>query len=198
DSCRPYEFPPRGWRKPPGYNHTLKLINGSPECVRECQPGYNKTYEEDKYYGRTGYYIPQWVPAIQREIMKRGPVTSGYTIYADFLHYRRGIYRRIAGRTIGGHAVKIVGWGKEGHIPYWIVANREQDLGNRLGRERMKTALIVSVFATLVASGIAGRHGGRKHHDGPLLPPYLKNVTVDARRDYLRIVFNDTLTIVKP
>ncbi|PIO62796.1 hypothetical protein TELCIR_15632, partial [Teladorsagia circumcincta] len=62
---------------------------------------------------------------------------------------------------------------------------------------RMKTALIVFVFATLVASGIARRHGGHKHHHGPPLPPYLKNVTVDARRDYLRIVFNDTLTIAK-
>ncbi|PIO62795.1 papain family cysteine protease, partial [Teladorsagia circumcincta] len=73
--------------------------------------------------GKTGYYLPRSVQAIQREIMKRGPVTAGYTIYADFLHYRRGIYKRIAGKTIGGHSVKIVGWGKERHIPYWIVAN---------------------------------------------------------------------------
>ncbi|PIO59102.1 hypothetical protein TELCIR_19447 [Teladorsagia circumcincta] len=61
----------------------------------------------------------------------------------------------------------------------------------------MKTALIVFVFATVVASGIARRHGGHGHHHRPPLPPYLKNVSVEARRDYLRIIFNDTLTVAE-
>ncbi|PIO53624.1 hypothetical protein TELCIR_25035, partial [Teladorsagia circumcincta] len=37
--------------------------------------------------------------------------------------YTTSVLQRIAGKTIGGHSVKIVGWGKERHIPYWIVAN---------------------------------------------------------------------------
>ncbi|WP_411023184.1 C1 family peptidase, partial [Salmonella sp. s51228] len=27
------------------------------------------------------------------------------------------------GRELGGHAVKILGWGVEGGTPYWLVAN---------------------------------------------------------------------------
>ncbi|PIO63013.1 hypothetical protein TELCIR_15407, partial [Teladorsagia circumcincta] len=61
----------------------------------------------------------------------------------------------------------------------------------------MKTALIVFAFTAVVASGIARRHGGRGHHHGPPLPPYLKNVSAEARRDYFRIIFNDTLTIAE-
>ncbi|KAK6024140.1 papain family cysteine protease, partial [Ostertagia ostertagi] len=31
--------------------------------------------------------------AIQREIMKNGPVVATYTVYQDFVHYKRGIYK---------------------------------------------------------------------------------------------------------
>ncbi|PIO55634.1 hypothetical protein TELCIR_22978, partial [Teladorsagia circumcincta] len=65
------------------------------------------------------------------------------------------------------------------------------------GESRMKTALIVFVFAAVVASGIARRHGGRGHHHGPPLPPYLESVSAGARRDYFKIVSNDTLTVAQ-
>ncbi|KHJ99374.1 hypothetical protein OESDEN_00612, partial [Oesophagostomum dentatum] len=28
-----------------------------------------------------------------------------------------------AGKQEGGHAVKIIGWGKENGVPYWLIAN---------------------------------------------------------------------------
>lgn len=39
------------------------------------------------------------------------------------MSYRSGIYVHTSGSLEGGHAVKIVGWGSEGGVDYWIVAN---------------------------------------------------------------------------
>ena len=48
---------------------------------------------------------------------------TGFTVYADFMSYSGGIYEHVTGGVRGGHAVKIVGWGVEGGINYWICAN---------------------------------------------------------------------------
>jgi cathepsin B len=41
------------------------------------------------------------------------------------MSYNGGIYRRSSDNLLGGHAVKIVGWGKDESdgTEYWIVAN---------------------------------------------------------------------------
>jgi cathepsin B len=40
------------------------------------------------------------------------------------MSYRGGVYRRKSSNLLGGHAVKIVGWGKDTDgTEYWIVAN---------------------------------------------------------------------------
>ncbi|PIO68319.1 papain family cysteine protease, partial [Teladorsagia circumcincta] len=127
DCCRPYEIPPCGWHKgEPHYDCRALYKGGTPACKRECQPGYSKNYTMDKYYGKNGYYLPN-VKTIQREIMRNGPVVAVYTVYQDFYHYTKGIYKHTAGQQTGGHAVKIIGWGEEKtgnkSIPYWIIAN---------------------------------------------------------------------------
>ena len=44
-------------------------------------------------------------------------------IYNDFLSYKTGIYKHTTGSLLGGHAVKIVGWGVNNGLSYWICAN---------------------------------------------------------------------------
>lgn len=44
---------------------------------------------------------------------------TGFTVYEDFMSYKDGVYKHKTGNALGGHAVKIVGWGDG----YWIVAN---------------------------------------------------------------------------
>ncbi|KAK5973481.1 Cathepsin B [Trichostrongylus colubriformis] len=34
-----------------------------------------------------------------------------------------GLSPHTAGPQVGGHAVKVIGWGKEGDVPYWLIAN---------------------------------------------------------------------------
>ena len=53
--------------------------------------------------------------------MTHGPVETGFLVYENFRDYKSGVYSKGTnpGKELGGHAVKIVGWGK-GH---WIAAN---------------------------------------------------------------------------
>ncbi|KHJ93512.1 papain family cysteine protease [Oesophagostomum dentatum] len=69
------------------------------------------------------YPLLSSVEDIQREIMLYGPVQASFTVYADFSTYKGGIYVHTAGARRGGHAIKIIGWGVEKGIPYWLVSN---------------------------------------------------------------------------
>jgi cathepsin B len=63
--------------------------------------------------------------------MTHGPVEAAFTVYADFLTYKSGVYQHTSGSALGGHAIKIVGWGVENNAPYWSVANSwNEDWGN--------------------------------------------------------------------
>lgn len=67
--------------------------------------------------------LPNNAEKIQQEIMLRGPVTAAFSVYSDFEQYAGGIYHHVSGDMLGGHAVKITGWGEEGGVKYWKVAN---------------------------------------------------------------------------
>ena len=68
---------------------------------------------------------------LQREILAHGPVQVGFYVYADFMAYHSGVYRRSssATRPVGGHAVRIIGWGEavdpkaNATAKYWLCAN---------------------------------------------------------------------------
>lgn len=34
-----------------------------------------------------------------------------------------GVYQHVSGSALGGHAIKILGWGEEKSVPYWLAAN---------------------------------------------------------------------------
>jgi len=63
------------------------------------------------------------VTQIQTEIMKNGPVEADFTVYADFPSYKSGVYQKHSDQVLGGHAIRILGWGTEAGVPYWLVAN---------------------------------------------------------------------------
>jgi cathepsin B len=68
---------------------------------------------------------------IQTEIMTHGPVEVDFTVYQDFLSYKSGVYKHTWGQELGGHAVKMLGWGVDAGTPYWIIANSwNEDWGN--------------------------------------------------------------------
>lgn len=95
----------------------------TPACKKSCASGYEKSYSDDKWHVSSAYSVPSNVQKIQTEIMTKGPVEVAFTVYSDFLTYKTGVYQHKSGSALGGHAVKMVGWGVENGTPYWTVAN---------------------------------------------------------------------------
>ncbi|KAF5296019.1 hypothetical protein FQR65_LT10322 [Abscondita terminalis] len=120
--CRPYEIAPcehhvNGTRPP------CDDSGSTPKCVQSCEKSYSVPYKTDKHYGKKSYSVSSNVRAIQSEIMKNGPVEGAFTVYEDFVQYKSGVYKHVAGGVLGGHAIRILGWGVENSMPYWLVAN---------------------------------------------------------------------------
>lgn len=116
-------------------NGTLPPCQGeqpTPRCKKQCEAGYNNTYANDKQFGKSAYSIADDETQIMTEIMTNGPVEAAFTVYADFLSYKSGVYQHTAGEELGGHAIKILGWGIEDSTKYWLVANSwNQDWGDK-------------------------------------------------------------------
>jgi len=58
-----------------------------------------------------------------QELMTNGPLSCAFSVYADFEAYKGGIYQHKTGQFLGGHAVKMMGWGEENGVKYWLIAN---------------------------------------------------------------------------
>ena len=46
-----------------------------------------------------------------------------FAVYEDFFNYESGIYEYVSGDFVGGHSVKVIGWGQLNGVNYWIAAN---------------------------------------------------------------------------
>merc|ERR1711892_447481 len=96
----------------------------TPKCEKKCIPEYaTKTYIADKAFGQRGYAVHSKPSAIQTEIMTYGPVEAAFQVYSDFPTYKSGVYKHTSGSLLGGHATKIIGWGSEDNMDYWLVNN---------------------------------------------------------------------------
>ncbi|EYB81603.1 hypothetical protein Y032_0378g287 [Ancylostoma ceylanicum] len=122
--CKPYAFHPCG-------RHANQKYYGecpdegwkTPKCRKICQLRYRKSYEDDKIYGIRAYQLPNNERSIRKEIMNNGPVVASFRVYSDFKFYTGGIYIHTGGYERGGHAVKVIGWGRENGTDYWLIAN---------------------------------------------------------------------------
>ena len=50
-------------------------------------------------------------------------MTAAFTVYEDFLTYKSGVYQHQTGSALGGHAIKMIGWGTEDGEDYWLCVN---------------------------------------------------------------------------
>jgi len=57
------------------------------------------------------------------DISTNGPIEAGFTVYEDFLTYQTGVYHHVTGSALGGHAIKILGYGTDSGVDYWLCAN---------------------------------------------------------------------------
>jgi len=90
----------------------------SGKCPAACADGSAPTFIKAKNV-RT-FATPS---DAQADILTNGPIETGFTVYSDFMTYSSGIYKHTTGGILGGHAIKVVGWGSENGVDYWIAAN---------------------------------------------------------------------------
>lgn len=95
----------------------------TPKCTSTCSDaGYGVAYAKDKHLASDSYSI-KGVTNIQKEIMTKGTVSVALTVYEDFEAYTSGVYQHVTGKNLGGHAIKMIGWGVDNGTPYWICTN---------------------------------------------------------------------------
>jgi len=95
----------------------------TPSCESQCVSQYTTGYSDDKHFATSAYGVSSDPTAIQTEIYKNGPVEAAFDVYEDFLSYKTGVYQHTTGSLLGGHAIKVMGWGVEDGTPYWLIAN---------------------------------------------------------------------------
>jgi len=126
DSCKPYSMascahhvaPPAGMvacDTLPDYK--------TPQCTSTCSDNaYGTAYTSDKKKAKTSYSV-KGVENMQLELMEKGTLSVSLTVYEDFEAYSTGVYQHKTGKSLGGHAIKMVGWGEENGVKYWTCIN---------------------------------------------------------------------------
>jgi cathepsin B len=140
-TCKPYAFPKCAHHvespdlQPCSANEEYE----TPQCEHRCSNSKYKTgYSQDKHRSVRAYSVSPDEKSIKLEIMKNGPVSAAFQVYEDFLAYTGGIYHHVTGQAVGGHAVKLIGWGEEGGQKYWLLLNSWNPTWGEGGAFRMR------------------------------------------------------------
>jgi len=113
--CYPYTIP----TCPPAQQPCLNFV-ATPPCLSSCN-STGATWTPMVF--NSSYAVESSVEAIQTEIMTNGPVEACFDVYQDFLTYKSGVYQYQTGSLLGGHCIKMIGWGVENGTPYWLCNN---------------------------------------------------------------------------
>jgi cathepsin B len=124
-SCKPYSMkscahhvtPPTGM-----VSCTEVESYDTPHCSSTCESGYSTPYSKDKIVAKSSYSV-KGVENMQLELMEKGTLSVALTVYEDFEAYSTGVYQHKTGKSLGGHAIKLIGWGVENGTPYWLCTN---------------------------------------------------------------------------
>lgn len=140
-TCKPYPFQSCAHHvtPPPGMVgcDTLSEFK-TPKCTATCsETKYGVEYSKDKYYAKTSYSV-KGVANMQQELMTKGTLSVAMTVYEDFEAYAGGVYKHVTGKNLGGHAIKMIGWGvDENGTPYWTCMNSWNDSWGEKGTFRI-------------------------------------------------------------
>jgi len=123
EGCWPYPFPSCDHHMPGSNNPCPSHEYSNKACANACSASWSgPVWSSDLHKGKQVYSL-SGESDIQKEIYQNGPVEAAFTVYEDFVAYKSGVYRHTTGASVGGHAVKILGWGIENGDKYWLVAN---------------------------------------------------------------------------
>lgn len=139
----------------------------SARCTKKCDssakfPHTDYNTDAYTYSGLIGTYPD--VNSIKEAIYTAGPVEAAFTVYSDFENYVSGIYHATTTEQKGGHAIRIVGWGSEGGVDYWKVANSWNPYWGEKGYFRIRLGNDECGIEDQVTAD-DGKGKWSKHHD---------------------------------
>eukprot|EP01017_Pseudomicrothorax_dubius_P016294 TRINITY_DN1849_c0_g1_i4.p1 TRINITY_DN1849_c0_g1~~TRINITY_DN1849_c0_g1_i4.p1 ORF type:complete len:282 (+),score=59.00 TRINITY_DN1849_c0_g1_i4:61-846(+) len=107
---------------------------GDIECEEKCPPS-----KDDRRVKVRRIRTFKSSDDAKREIMQYGPLEAAVEVYSEFLAYSQGIYKpSVSYYYLGGHSVRIIGWGEENGLKYWIIANNWGDQWGEKGYGRIE------------------------------------------------------------
>lgn len=122
-TCQPYKFKPCDHHVEGRYGPCGDIEYETPTCSHQCIPEYKRKFQDDLWYSESSYAVESNEEAIKTEIYKNGSVGGAFTVYEDFPNYKSGVYQHVTGQELGGHAIKVIGWGGENGVKYWLCVN---------------------------------------------------------------------------
>jgi cathepsin B len=123
DTCEPYTLPECAHHVTnASYTPCPTTEYHTPKCTSACSNTYSKSWSADKHYASASSSL-RGVNAIMTDLAAHGSVSAAFTVYNDFLSYKSGVYVHKTGSALGGHAIKIIGYGTESGQDYWMCNN---------------------------------------------------------------------------
>lgn len=130
DTCLPYTFQSCAHHVEPseGLVPCEDISSYStPKCASTCsETAYGVKFSKDKHFAKSSYSVKSEAN-MQKELMEKGTLSVALSVYEDFESYSSGIYQHVSGKYLGGHAVKMIGWGEENGVKYWTCVNSWND-----------------------------------------------------------------------
>ena len=120
-TCQPYFLPPCDHHVHGSHGDCPDTVD-TPDCKKDCSDGNKKDYTSEMTYGASAYSV-SGEANIMQELYENGPVEASFTVYEDFVTYKSGVYQHVTGSALGGHAIKLIGWGVEDGVKYWLCVN---------------------------------------------------------------------------
>lgn len=111
--CKPYFMAP-------DTNFDLPV----PKCRRSCvkTSSYSVPYTADRLT-ISDYRTFSGENEIITQLETEGTVIVTFDLYEDFFIYSSGVYEHIAGEQLDVHSARVIGYGIEKGVPYWLCVN---------------------------------------------------------------------------